>query len=132
LKITVKVIKLNSSVNDVKSLVKYENDCVSQILPYLPSDIELEQACEVFMYLLSKDEIKKRFKSLPLLFLLLLTHDRNINEAISKVKSENEKVEVVYQIICCKDRENKEFKIRSREDRIKLSINAIHSMEWLS
>ncbi|BCU70585.1 hypothetical protein [Stygiolobus caldivivus] len=134
-RIIIKVFKIINSSIDFKSLIGYDGKCVSQVLSYIPPDIEIIHACELFHYLLTKDKINKKFKSPSLLFLLLLTHEKNIKDATSRARLENEKAEALYQIVCCNnDQDNLILyqKGLTNEDRIALSKNAIHSMEWLS
>ena len=127
-KIGVKVIKIVKSL-DFKKLINYDGKCVSQVLPYMPSEVEIEYSCEMFNYLITKS---KKIKSPILLFLLLLTHEKNISDALARVNKEIERADSLYQIVCCKDNEKSRYFKLTKEERLSLSKTAIYSLDWLS
>ncbi|MCG3107898.1 hypothetical protein L3N51_00170 [Metallosphaera sp. J1] len=109
---------------DVKSLIKYDENCVSQVLFSLPPLSVIRQACYIFFN--GKNRTKIRDKTLY--FLALLSSTDQLNEAMKNTLPKDY-VGRAYIIKCCKnDSFSDPIQISSNQERISLSRNAVLSL----
>lgn len=121
-------LQLNPVNNEVdfRKYIKFEDNCISQIIDYIPDKTIIYQACEILFYIIERG-YKQRFRSKEIFFLSLLYNSTNIKEIINRISKSDKK----YNIICCKTDNLEMVKNIDREIRLKLSENAINSMDSL-
>jgi|ECHhosMinimDraft_1075155.scaffolds.fasta_scaffold02061_5 tRNA threonylcarbamoyladenosine modification (KEOPS) complex Cgi121 subunit len=118
--------KISENINE-KEVIRFDGKCVYQVVYFLPPREVVQQACEIINYIIRENRVT-RIKSLPILFLLLLTNKRNINDAIEASKNGNER----YLIKCCISNQMEKISVSEKRVRYLLSLNAINSIDWLS
>jgi len=118
--------KISENINE-KEVIRFDGKCVYQVVYFLPLREVVQQACEIINYIIRENRVT-RIKSLPILFLLLLTNKRNINDAIEASKNGNER----YLIKCCISNQMEKISVSEKRVRYLLSLNAINSIDWLS
>lgn len=119
------ISELLPDIDDIKKYIGLNENCIVQIIDFIPKDILASYACEVFFYYLDKG-YKNRIKSPEIFFLTLLYGSLNINKILNKIKNSQKK----YIIKCCRNEKNNYKKI-NKETRIQLSNIAINSLETL-
>ncbi|MEM0374172.1 MAG: hypothetical protein QXV69_00495 [Sulfolobaceae archaeon] len=120
----IEIKEISEFKKEYLSLIKYSNECVTQIINKLPSDAVVRQACYLFFKIISNNKNTK-INNPTLLFLLLISGESQLNEAIKKLGAKEGSP--AYIINCCKEGEEK-FEIinkLSREERLILTKNAV-------
>jgi len=110
------------------NLIKSNDNCVTQVLPNLPNNAILRQAC----YLYFNSLYKARIRNPTIFFLLLLLPFEQIKDAIEYVRNTINSQEKVYLIKCCKNGNYNIDIIResflSNQDRFILTKNSLLSI----
>ncbi len=107
-----------------KNIIRFDGNCVTQIIRDIPPMSVINQACYIFFTTYTKSRIKDP----EIYFLTLLYSTSQISDALTHVKF-NEG-DVCYVIRCCKNDINKfeRIQIRDNNERIALTANAINSL----
>lgn len=121
----VRVEKLDST-DDFKKYIKFDGNCISQVISFIPSSLILAQVCEIFFHYVSTSK-KLRIKSPSLFFLSILYNNTNIKEILDQINLSPNK----YVIHCCDNENYPKVNITNNEIRLELSQNAINSLDSL-
>ncbi|BFH73354.1 hypothetical protein SJAV_12980 [Sulfurisphaera javensis] len=111
---------------EVKKYIKFDGECITQIIDFKPELAIVNQACEIFNYFMNKG-YKTRVKSPEILFLSLLYGSLNIKDILNKISTSQTK----YMIKCCKNDLLTSVSNLDKELRVKLSSIAINSLDTL-
>ncbi|MCY0849865.1 hypothetical protein [Sulfuracidifex metallicus] len=110
--------------SDVRTLIKHDENCVTQVVLRLPPVSVIRQACYIFFN--GKNKTKIRDKTLY--FLTLVNSTDQLNIAMRNTVPKDYEG-IAYLIKCCKnDPMTGPLKISSNQERISLSINAVLSL----
>mgnify|MGYP001772505299 CR=1 FL=1 len=114
------------SDNDFKKYINYDSNCITQVISFVPDNIMLAQACEIFFYYI-KSLKNLKIKSPPIFFLSILYGSSNIQNILDQISKSPKKV----LVHCCANEKYNSIKITSKEIRLKLSKIAIASLDSL-
>ncbi|AKV77409.1 hypothetical protein MsedC_2318 [Metallosphaera sedula] len=109
---------------DVRSLIKYDENCVTQVVLRLPPVSVIRQACYIFF----NGKYKTKIRDKTLYFLTLLNSTDQLSIAMRNTVPKDYEG-IAYLIKCCKsDIITDQLKISSNQERISLSMNAVLSL----
>ena len=111
------------SREDIKSIAKFSDNEVVQVLGYLPKDVIIDQSCYIFF---NSNFIRfSRVKNNAMIFLMLLTSTSQVKDAInaSGVSLDGENY-IIKCRKCFTEGKHREMHL-SIEDRLHLTFNAI-------
>ncbi|BDC19278.1 hypothetical protein HS5_21680 [Acidianus sp. HS-5] len=120
------MIQISQTVwnTEKKNSIRFDGDCIIQIIRDIPPRSVINQACYIFF----RTYTKSRIKDPKIYFLTLLYSTSQITDALARVKF-NEG-DIGYIIKCCKKDVNQfeRIQIKDNNERIALSANAINSL----
>ena len=111
---------------DFRKYINYDLKCITQVTDFIPDNIMLAQACEIFYYYI-KSSRNLKIKSPLMFFLSLLYGSSNIKDILNQITKSPRK----FLVCCCADEKYITTKITSKETRLKLSRVAITSLDSL-
>ncbi|MEM0068213.1 MAG: hypothetical protein QW550_00180 [Saccharolobus sp.] len=119
----VQTLKINFA--NFKDLIKYDNNCVTQVLSILPEESILRQAC----YLFFNQDKHIKIKNPNILFLVLLSPFEQIKDAINFINDSNIRKDTLYLIKCCNEDHSSfsKYSIHDNKERLVLTKNALLS-----
>ncbi|AAK40622.1 hypothetical protein SULI_06445 [Saccharolobus solfataricus] len=113
-------------IANINNLIKHDDEYVSQVLPLLPSEGVLRQAC--FLYF-NYDTSRNKIRSPIMFFLLLLLPFEQIKDALDYIRGEINSVNELYLIECIKNTSAQEnflpYQIMGNKERLILTKNAL-------
>lgn len=121
----IQVKELKEFTKEHLVLIGYSKDCVTQIVSKLPSEAVLRQSCYLFFKIINDEKRKIKINNPALLFLILISGETQLNDAINKIGAKEGSV--AYLITCCEGGDDKYSNINklNKEERLILTKNAI-------
>ncbi|AWR97240.1 hypothetical protein DFR86_06490 [Acidianus sulfidivorans JP7] len=118
----IKIQEINFN-EDLKKQIRFDKNCISQIVKRLPYESIIRQACYIFFRTYTRSKIRDP----TLYFLSLLYSNSQINKILEYNKLKDG--EHGYFVICCNDGLNRSnITITSNDERLMLTRNAINSV----